>query len=362
MLYREDAGAINNEKIKVALAICDSNGAYARHVSVVMASIFANTRSKVCVYLLHDDTLTDSNKIKLLKTAECFEQSVELINVQDRIGDCVPEDKRMSAGRATYFRLLIPSLFPFDKIIYLDCDVIVNMDIAELWHISIDDYALAAVLDSFAFADLKGSKDFLRLNVVYKLIGIQKNCYFNAGVLLLNLRKINRDYCFLSAVKDFFERYGKIIPFADQDFLNYVFYNDCLFIDDKFCRMDFSGIEADDVYGYILHLICDDKPWSSYTRPYVDNLYWEYLAKTPFCENNKTLIRTLLDDICRDEFYHLHSSDCKTQYKKKIWTNLKNAHLLSFPKVLWNCMQIKYKEINQTNLLEKRYENHRNPS
>lgn len=32
-----------------------------------------------------------------------------------------------------------------DKVIYLDCDVLVNMDIAELWNIDLNGYYLAAV-------------------------------------------------------------------------------------------------------------------------------------------------------------------------------------------------------------------------
>lgn len=338
MLMMHDDG-----KIKIALSLCDPNGTYARHAAVVMASIFANTKSLVCVYLLHDDTLTEENKEKLIATAKTFSQEAVLINVQDRMSECVPIEKINSPGRATYFRLLIPSLFQFPKIIYLDCDIIVNMDVKDLWDIPVRDCALAAVLDSYAYAELKGIKNYVRERLVYQRIGIKKEKYFNAGVLLMNLEKINARYLFSIAVAAFFERYGAIIPFADQDFLNYLFADDCLFIDDKFCRMDFAGTETGDVDGYILHLICDNKPWSSYTRPYVDNLYWEYLAMTPYCGDNKTLIKTLFDDICTKEFYHLRTSDCKKHYKKRLSHNLRKGHLIPLPAMLWNIFKVSRK-------------------
>lgn len=48
----------------------------------------------------------------------------------------------------TYYKLLIPKILPkVDKILYLDCDVIVKKSLKELWQINISNYLLAAVSD-----------------------------------------------------------------------------------------------------------------------------------------------------------------------------------------------------------------------
>src|SRR6202022_4244395 len=50
------------------------------------------------------------------------------------------------ASRATYLRLLLPDMLPASaaRVIYLDPDVLVRADLAQLWQIDLGSYALAA--------------------------------------------------------------------------------------------------------------------------------------------------------------------------------------------------------------------------
>src|SRR5262249_47482849 len=51
--------------------------------------------------------------------------------------------------RATYARFLLPELLPnVDRVIYLDCDLLVHHDLADLYELSIGSNPLGAVLDS----------------------------------------------------------------------------------------------------------------------------------------------------------------------------------------------------------------------
>ena len=58
----------NSDVIHIALAFCDPKGTYCRHVSVVMASIFANTSSTVCIHIVHDNTLRIADTASLRET------------------------------------------------------------------------------------------------------------------------------------------------------------------------------------------------------------------------------------------------------------------------------------------------------
>lgn len=58
----------------------------------------------------------------------------------------------------TYFRLFISNLYPqYNKAIYLDCDIVLLKDIAELYNIDIGDNLLGAVPD-----------DIIQKNEVFK--------------------------------------------------------------------------------------------------------------------------------------------------------------------------------------------------
>ena len=45
----------------------------------------------------------------------------------------------------------------YNKILYLDCDIIVNSDISELYNINIDDYMLAAAQDPDFLGQINGA-------------------------------------------------------------------------------------------------------------------------------------------------------------------------------------------------------------
>ncbi|MDR1248353.1 MAG: glycosyltransferase family 8 protein [Treponema sp.] len=112
----------------------------------------------------------------------------------------------------SYFRLLIPYLFDYEKIIYLDSDMIVNTDLAELYAVDPGTNLLAACRDDFLAGDRgRGHARSIGLS------GHQD--YFNAGMLL-----INRERFVQSIAKE--RLLGLAVSqdwrFCDQDVLNVV--------------------------------------------------------------------------------------------------------------------------------------------
>ena len=144
-----------DNNIHVALAVYDPKGTYSQHAGVTVTSIFENTKSKVTVHILHDDTLTDLNRERFLNTAKRYGQSIDLINVEDyknKIGGETLKNIPDYWSVGTLYRLFIPEILKnLDKIIYLDCDIVVNADIAELWNVDIGDNALAGARDSTSY-------------------------------------------------------------------------------------------------------------------------------------------------------------------------------------------------------------------
>ena len=90
-----------------------------------------------------------------------------------------------------------------EKIIYLDTDTMINNDLAELYDVDIEDYEVACVKDAFNWASpSRWTKLF---------------SYFNAGVLLLNMKKIRETKMFVKARK---LCHDKKMLYMDQDALN----------------------------------------------------------------------------------------------------------------------------------------------
>ena len=325
------------DKIHVALAFCDPKGTYCRHAAVTMASIFVNTDSRVCVHIIHDDTLTDDNRVKLERLASSYGQGLDFINVENLLDTERIDVSRLTVDgmRGTLFRLLLPDVSGEDKMIYLDCDIVVNMDIAELWNVPIGECAVAAVRDVWSLDYLKGKPLPWRLDKAWRLLGVERGEYFNAGVLLLNLKKLREQYNFLKAVGDFYAKYKKCITLADQDCLNHIFACDKLLIHERFNRIDAGGVTEENLKGSIWHMAGGAaKPWVLCTRPYVDDLYWRYLRMTPYCRDENELIRMMLHDLSTSPYAHLHSSDCTKRIKKQIADNIFRGHIWTLPHIL----------------------------
>ncbi len=130
--------------IHVCFGLNDKNGTYSKFTGTTMASIFENTTSNVTIHILHDDTLTLDNREKFSYLAGQYNQRVKFYNVDELCADKIETIKRLfpltvhsRLTIASMYRLFIPQLFSEDikKIIYLDSDIIVNLDLNEMWRI-----------------------------------------------------------------------------------------------------------------------------------------------------------------------------------------------------------------------------------
>ena len=93
--------------------------------------------------------------------------------------DIFPEKREWTI--ATYYRLFIPELFPnYEKIIYLDTDILLLKDISSLYLTDLGQNYLAAAVD-VAATSLTFYKDFM------KKFNLQGE-YFNDGVLVFNIQ------------------------------------------------------------------------------------------------------------------------------------------------------------------------------
>lgn len=89
-------------------------------------------------------------------------------------------------SNATYYRVLIPNLYPeYDKVLYLDADIVILDDIAKLYNKSIGNYLIAGVSEHWLdrYRELQEYAE--------KVIGVSSyKKYINAGIMLMNLKEL----------------------------------------------------------------------------------------------------------------------------------------------------------------------------
>jgi lipopolysaccharide biosynthesis glycosyltransferase len=112
---------------------------------------------------------------------------------------------------AASLRLLLPELLPeLDKILYLDCDIVVRQDLAKLWdETNLGDNYLAAIYE----AAIEGQAERFRA------LGCDPSKYFNSGFLLMNLAQMRDEKVSEKLLEACRVPY---LEFPDQDALNQV--------------------------------------------------------------------------------------------------------------------------------------------
>ena len=269
--------------IHICFGLHDGDGKYSKFVGAAMASIFANTCAPVTIHILHDATLTLGNRDKFNCLAGRCGQSVEFHNVEQLCPNEIAllNEKLSVALGARYtigafYRLLIKEILQrqgITRAIYLDADIVVNLDIAKLWRQDLQNFPLAAVPEMTATGGLMITNKFvLRAGIVR-----QEN-YFNSGVLLFDLRGLGENF-FVDGV-NFLVNHPDCDCF-DQDILNAFFSAGYLKLDKKFdsfidTERLINAPVADKIYHYAGHCLGLNQS-DAFNR-----LWLKYFVQTPW--------------------------------------------------------------------------------
>ena len=273
--------------ISVAFA-ADEN--YAQHMAVTMLSLLHARKVAFPVHFtVIGDDLSEKSVSALTEIAQNNNASISFPVVDfDVFGDL---NVNYHFSRAMYGRLLLPDIIDADKVLYLDCDILIRADIFDLWNIDISEYYAGAVIDPC----LSGIDKYYIFPSGEPVIPLGQT-YFNSGVLLLNLKKYREDNL-MQIVSRFVYENSESLHFPDQDALNVVMQGKWLPLDpcwnvqssmfmmcykekrgDKFPQDIIEAVKNP----AIIHYTDTVKPWHyEYLFPYVEE-YYNYLAMTPW--------------------------------------------------------------------------------
>ena len=259
----------NNSTIPVFFSIDD---AYAPYLGVALSSAVKNSdpeRQYKAIVLYQD--LCEENRRRLSSLAtENFE--IKFIPMGEGL-ECITDrmSNRLRCDYFTltiYFRLFIPVMFPeYDKGIYIDSDVVLNGDIAELFDTDIGDCLIGACAD-------KSVVDVPELALyMEQAVGVNRHSYINSGVLLMNLKKLREveiDKHFLSLLNTY--HFDCIAP--DQDYINAMCNGKIHYLDECWDAMP-NDHKPPLENAKLIHYNLFSKPWC-YDGIQYGELFWKY--------------------------------------------------------------------------------------
>ena len=190
---------------KIKLVFCFDKG-YIQYAKIAIKSLLRKKTRDVFIYMIvsfgeQEDVTEITNLL------HAFDTEYKIFHVDYSELDLF---KVMGyLNMSTYLRLLIPSLIPEKKIIYLDCDIYVNADLGELFDLDLAENVISAIVDDH------GRNCEEKLN-------LENQSYFNAGVLRWDLDKVNRK-TFLEECREAYLKYEKQLSFEDQCVLNILY-------------------------------------------------------------------------------------------------------------------------------------------
>lgn len=205
----------------------------------------------------------------------------------------------------TYFRLVAPWIFTcFDRILFLDSDIVVCQDVASLCSVDLNGYYLAASRDVVMAGLCNGRRPQMVQYLSDRLNLKDPLDYFNAGVIYFNAALMRKVFSMEELPQDAAKGEYMIL---DQDTLNYhcngkVYYlglewnmpPDCNVFSNipgerKSHYISYAPESVKEAYQYahqnpkVIHYTGIGKPWL-YPDEDLADIFWQTARKTPFYE------------------------------------------------------------------------------
>ena len=260
------------QKIPVCFATDDN---YTPFIKVAIASMLDNYDKENFYRIIILTTDLSQESIASITKLQTENSSIEFISLSNELGKIKTMfHLRDYYSMATYFRFFIPNLFPqYEKVLYLDCDIVVLSDITELYNTDIKKYLVAAAPEEVMTTyDVFGT-------YVEKALDIDRKKYFNAGILLLNCKNFRKEKIAEKFV-DLLNRYRFRVT-QDEDYLNVLCKDRVKIVSLGWNKTAYKADDFDDKDIKIVHYKINWRPWK-YKNVLYEEYFWKYAKMTDY--------------------------------------------------------------------------------
>lgn len=253
----------DRQDIKIAVVFDDN---YLNQALVVVTSVLLNNILSSHTFYFIAVQLSQKGNQFLESFINKFRLKASIINLNDQLFKNLPQYCHIS--RSTYVRLTLDEILPNeDKVLYLDCDLLVECDLTKLWTTNFAPHPIAAVPE-------RGELQMqLRQHV-----GMDNGLYINAGVCLINLKKWKelglKEKCIA-----WIENNPERATMMDQDAMNAVLLSDIHYLPIEFNFNPIHQLPERALRSHpnrIIHCAGPLKPWHSWYDFFLRDLFWFY--------------------------------------------------------------------------------------
>lgn len=266
---------------------CNIDVSYVKYCVVMLTSLFENNKDVSFHIHVITSELSEEMQAPIRKVVSNYHHATSFYFMGHDWGKDYPQYAEGShISLAAYYRIFLGDMLPADieKVLYLDCDLVVIGSVSPLWHTDIKDYAVGCIEDMWS-----GKAEIyarLRYNPSFS--------YFNSGVLLINLAWWREQDVSQKAIQ-YITDYADSLKFYDQDVLNALLHEQKLFVplrynvQDGFLRRkrkirleSIAILEKELLHPVIIHYTGGKKPWHYKSQHPYKGLYFHYLDMTPW--------------------------------------------------------------------------------
>ena len=218
------------------------------------------------------------------------------------------------ASKMTFARFLIPNMFPesVSRVLYLDSDILVIDDLRALWQTDLEGAVLGAVEDHI---------DRLLKTGEPGLAGVPRvQCYFNAGVLLIDLARWRKERVSERALE--YLTKNPRSPYADQDAINVA-------CDGVWKKLDARWNFHEHHYEKrlsemarrlgIVHFVTNLKPWKPSSNSLNYAFYDSFRSRTSFARTSRDKLLERVEVI----WLHFKAALKRSRLFRSVWNELK---------------------------------------
>lgn len=267
-----------NKEIPIFFSIDDG---YIPCLGVAIKSIQENASDKhnYHIYVLYTSmSEVNINNIKTEFAKDNF--TIDFYDIQKNVSD---KEETLSVrlrdyySNTIYYRLFIQNEFPqYDKALYIDSDIVLVDDIANLYNMELGDHLLGVVRDGVVEYGPKILGEY-----VENFVCVPTEKYFNSGVLVMNLKEMRKaqiEERFLYLI----DKYNIDTVAPDQDYLNVLCQGRTLMLPESWDKMpDFCGGYPDIKDLHLIHFNMFRKPWH-YDDVAYQEAFWKYAKQTSY--------------------------------------------------------------------------------
>ena len=247
---------------------------YIPYLDVAISSLIANASRNFEYRIIVLNTGLCEENVKLVKQNERAGFDIDFIDISEELEGIKNSFKHVyHFSVAAYYRLFIASLFPeYNKILYLDCDLVVLGDVSKLYFTELYDNIIGACPEEY----VQNTPEFRKY--AKTALGVNPDGYINTGVLLINLDAFRKNEIENKFVKLITE-YDFDLLDPDQAYLNYLC-NGKIYVLPNGWNKEPMPIECEGEKN-IVHYALYKKPWQ-YDDVADAGYFWDYAKKSPF--------------------------------------------------------------------------------